>query len=241
MLEGQCFKAGAVPCRPVVLFDFDGTVVDSTPAIFRVAGEVMAKHGCVRTHEEMRPMIGPPLEEGFRLVCGFDDDEVAICAREYRDIFSQTVTAREFPLMPGMADLLDDLRRAGRRLAIATSRMESSAVQMVSALGLDHFEAVIGRVPGVRYSKAESIGGALEALSISPKDAIMVGDREHDVLGAADWGMPCIGIYTGGARPGELERAGAIATCDSVGALRELLGLWTCDACGVSARGDRGV
>ena len=94
-----------------------------------------------------------------------------------------------------------------------------------SLLGLTQFEAVIGRVHGVRYSKAESIEGALQALRVPARDAVMVGDRMHDVIGAREWEIPCIGLYSGAAYPGELEEAGAVATGHFVKELAQLLGL----------------
>lgn len=225
MLDARSEEARSLAARPVVFFDFDGTIVRSEPAILRVAGEVMRAHGYNRTREEMLPMIGPPLEEGFRLVCGMSATEAEVCTREYRELFSRTVTPDEFPVIEGMRELLDDLVAQGRRLAVATSRMESSAVEMTRQLGLDHFEAVVGRVADVRYSKAESIAGALHALDVYPRDVVMIGDRMHDAIGAAEWEIPCIGFYTGAAAPGELEEAGAVATCHDAAGLRTLLGL----------------
>lgn len=210
---------------PVVLFDFDGTVADTQPAIFRVAAQIMREHGYDPDPSKMLSMIGPPLEEGFSLVCGMDEAEARECADAYRSLFSQTVTPDEYPLMPGMRELLDGLVASGRRLAVATSRMEVSAREMVASLGLTQFEAVVGRVHGVGYSKSESIEGALSALRVPARDAIMVGDRMHDVIGAREWEMPCIGLYSGAAYPGELEEAGAIATCHSVEELGCLLGM----------------
>lgn len=210
---------------PVVLFDFDGTVADTQPAIFRVAAQIMRDHGYDPDPSKMLSMIGPPLEEGFSLVCGMDDAEARECAGEYRDLFSKSVTPDEFPLIRGMRELLDGLVASGRRVAVATSRMESSAREMISSLGLTQFEAVVGRVHGVRYSKAESIEGALQELHVSTRDAIMVGDRMHDVIGASEWEIPCIGLYSGAAYPGELEEAGAVATCHSVEELSRLLGM----------------
>ena len=175
---------------PVVLFDFDGTVADTQPAIFRVAIQIMREHGYDPDPSKMLSMIGPPLEDGFALVCGMDKDEARECADAYRELFSRTVTPDEFPLMPGMRELLDGLVASGRRVAVATSRMEASAQEMVASLGLTQFEAVIGRVHGVRYSKAESIEGALQALRVPARDAVMVGDRMHDVIGAREWEIP---------------------------------------------------
>ena len=210
--------------RPVVLFDFDGTVVDTQPAILRVAMRVIERHGLpVPTVEQMLPMVGPPLEEGFMLVAGVGREEATVLAAEYRELFEEMVTPPDYPVFPGMRELLDALVADGRRLAVATSRMEDTARKMVAGQGLDQFAAVCGRVPGVRYHKSESIAAALEALGASAEDAVMVGDRKNDVEGAAALGIPCIGIYNGAAEPGEHEAAGAVATVRSAAELQRLL------------------
>lgn len=218
-------EAAGLASRPVVLFDFDGTVADTQSAIFRTVSEVLAAHGYELSHEQLLPLIGPPLEEGIGLVCDIDADEIQVVAAEYRDLFERTVTAEEVPLLTGMRDLLDALRTQGRRLAVATSRIESSTKDLIDLLGVTQFDAVAGRVIGVRYSKKESIAASLEMLGADADQAVMIGDRKYDVLGAAALGIPCIGLYSGAAEPGELEGAGAVAVCRSVAEIGALLGV----------------
>ena len=96
---------------------------------------------------------------------------------------------------------------------------------MVASLGLTQFEAVIGRVHGVRYSKAESIEGALQALRVPARDAVMVGDRLHDIEGAHACGLPALGVTYGYGSRNELTAAGADALADTpADAVRVLLG-----------------
>lgn len=212
--------------RPVILFDFDGTVADTAPGVLRIASMVMERAGRpVPDRQTMLLMVGPPLEEGFRLVGARDEEEAAAWTAEYRVLFDEILTPADYPVYPGMRELLEGLRAQGRRLAVATSRMEVTARRMIGELGLDEFDAICGRVPGVRYSKAESIAAALDALGARADEAVMVGDRHHDVEGAAELGIPCIGIYSGGAVPGEHEAAGAVAVVHSVAELSELLGV----------------
>lgn len=214
--------------RPVVLFDFDGTLANTRPIIIDVARQVIARHKLPQPSEaDMLQMIGPPLEEGFHLVCNVPlGEEATAWANEYRAAFAKGLDdPANYPLMPGMDAILNGLKRRGKRLAVATSRMEDSAVTMIEKLGLTCFDAVCGRVPDVRYSKAESIAAALNALGARPDEALMIGDRLHDVEGAHEMGIPCIGIYTGAARPGEHEAAGADAVCHGIEELAEALGI----------------
>ncbi len=142
------------------------------------------------------------------------------------------------------------LTASGKRLAVATSRVEAPTCKLLDSLGVTQFEAVAGRIPGFRETKAQSIAAAavagripgfretkaqsiaaaLDALGATRADAVMVGDRMYDVRGAAELGIPCIGIYSGAAVPGELEEAGAVAACKDCPRHRlppELLGIIT--------------
>lgn len=212
--------------RPVVLFDFDGTLANTQPAIMRTVGTVLARHGYELSEEQMLPLIGPPLEIGVRLVTDVDEQEAQVIADEYRALFERTVTLADIPLFPRTAELLDALVASGRRVAVATSRIEASTRDLIDALGVTQFEFVAGRIPGFRETKAASIAAALEALGATAADAVMVGDRMYDVRGAAELGIPCIGIYSGAAVPGELEGAGAVAVCEDMAGVGRVLGVW---------------
>ena len=212
--------------RPVVLFDFDGTVVDSQRGILRVASEIIRRRGLLQpSHERMLLMVGPPLEEGFSLVCGVDAPTALEMAGEYRRLFDEILRPDDYPVFPGMRELIDAIVASGRRVAVATSRMEDTAQRMVAEQRLTQFSAVCGRVAGLRDTKADSIRAALAALGAAPEDAVMVGDRENDDLGAREAGVPCIGIYNGAAKPGEHEAAGAAVAVHSVGDLARVLGV----------------
>lgn len=215
---------------PVVLFDFDGTVADTVPAILRVATETLARHGISVPRERMLLMVGPPLEEGFKLISGVSEEDAIAFAAEYRKLFDEILEPADYPVMPGIVELLDALNAKGKRLAIATSRIEAVTCRMAECLGLDQFEAIAGRVIGTRYSKTESIQAALDMLGVDASQAIMVGDRFYDVEGAAALGIPCVGVYTGAAAQGELEQAGALATVHGTEELATLFGVSQADS-----------
>lgn len=215
----------AITAYPVVLFDFDGTVSDTIPAILRVATETLARHGVQVERERMLLMIGPPLEEGFKLISGVSEEDALAYAAEYRALFDKVLEPEDYPVLPGIVELLDGLRAQGKRLAIATSRIEAVTQRMAGNLGLTQFEAIAGRVPDVRYSKAESVQAALDMLGVDASQAIMVGDRFYDIEGAAVHGIPSVGVYTGAAAPGELEAAGAVAVAHGTEELLDLFGV----------------
>ena len=129
-------------------------------------------------------------------------------------------------MFDGVPELLDGLAARGKRMAVATSRMEAKCIDMVRELGLSQFEAVVGmNPPQGRETKADSVRDALAELGMTACDAVMIGDRFNDVEGAHAMGVPCIGIYSGAAAPGEHEAAGADAVVHSVAELAKLFAI----------------
>ena len=212
--------------RPVVLFDFDGTVADTSRAVFISTRKTLHARGLTDDEiGDLRRMVGPPLRESFHDFWDFSREESEVLCDEYRAFFNE-LTAEDYPVFDGMRELLDGLKSEGRRLAIATSRMEDKAREMVAELKLGQFECVVGmNPPEGRCVKADSIRDALAVLGARPEEAVMVGDRRHDVEGAHAQGVPCIGIYAGAALPGEHEGTGAEAVVHSIDELAALFGL----------------
>ena len=115
------------------------------------------------------------------------------------------------PLSPGVPALLTGLRAAGLRLAVATSKPEATARRIVAGVGIDEYFALVGGADpaGGRIGKAAVIGSVLHRLALDPRrePVVMVGDRHHDVDGAAAFGIPAVGVAWGYAEPGELRGA----------------------------------
>ena len=219
-------EASQIAARAVVLFDFDGTVADTSRAVIESTRRALAARGFSEAQMgDLRRMIGPPLRDSFHDFYGFSREESEVVADEYRAYFN-TLGPEDYPVFPGMMELLNGLVSQGKRLAIATSRVEDKCLLMVRDLGLTQFEAVVGMdVSKGRTVKADSIREALRQLGAEPDDAVMVGDRHHDVEGAHALGVPCVGIYAGAAVPGEHEAAGADAVVHSVAELAQLFGV----------------
>ena len=126
----------------------------------------------------------------------------------------------------GIPEALARLRAAGLRLVLATSKPEPFAERIVAAFGLapllDHVAGAT--LDGTVARKADVIARALEAVGAAAgPDVVMVGDRAHDALGAAEHGLTCVGVEWGYAEPGELEAAGAIAVVATPAELADLL------------------
>lgn len=215
-----------VLARPVVIFDFDGTLADTGRAVIRVVEATLRVHGYdPEAMGDLRRFIGPPLVDGFRLVCGVTAEEAEPLIATYRSIFAREVGPKDYPPLPGMVELVEVLRAHGVRTAVATSRLETSVHDMLANLPFAPFDAVAGRLEPGRSTKADCIRAVLEMLGYTAADAVMVGDRHHDVDGAHELGLPCIGIYRDEDARAELEAAGADALCPSAAAAARFLGV----------------
>jgi phosphoglycolate phosphatase len=214
-----------VPRHPIVLFDLDGTLTDAQAGIVRSLAHAVAAVGVAAPGpEELRPLIGPPLVE-MLLALGVPEDDLRSAVHAYRDRYA-TVGLFENELYPGVPELLADLTGAGLRLGLATSKAEPYAHTILEHFGIrGRFEAVAGAsLDHARRHKADVVAHALEHLGLpDPASVIMVGDREHDVVGAAEHGITTIGVLWGYGSRAELTTAGAVAVVSSVEGLGALL------------------
>ncbi len=205
-----------------VLLDLDGTLVDSAALITEHLAAAIVAAGA-QAPADLRPLVGPPFETALPEL-GLTPAQTAATIARYRRTYD-AVAATHTPLYPGIPQLLDQLGSAGLRLAVATSKPEHLAVRIVDGVGIaGHFAAVGGADHAAgRVGKGMVVASVLGRLGLDPaRDAVvMVGDRHHDVDGAAEHGVPAIGVGWGYAGPGEL--AGAVAVADTLHALHALL------------------
>jgi phosphoglycolate phosphatase len=211
----------------LVLFDLDGTLVDSSPGIHASVRAAAAELGLPDpTEAQLRAMVGPPLQDGFAVTFALSGADVDRAVTAYRAHYSAGAML-DAPPYPGVPELLGRLRDEGAVLAVATSKPEPFAVRILEHVGLlGFFVSVHGAtLDGTVRHKDQVIAAAL-AEHPDGVDPVLVGDRAQDVLGAAAHGLPCVGAGWGPAEDGELEAAGAamIAATPAhvVGALAKL-------------------
>ncbi|MBP3893512.1 MAG: HAD hydrolase-like protein [Atopobiaceae bacterium] len=211
--------------RPVVIFDFDGTVADTKASIISTATTVLRAWG-IPEEDLVRvdQIIGPPFPQAFEEVFGLSHDDAVEVTRRYRDIYNY-LGVESWPAFLGMTDLLDHLRMAGKRLAIASSKRRYLVKKGLEDNGIDGlFDSVCAKRHDGMETKADCIRQAMSDLGAGVADAVMVGDRHHDVDAAGECGIPCVGVLYGQtADRRELEEAGAAAIANTVADLESLL------------------
>lgn len=200
-----------------ILFDLDGTLTDSGLGITKAAQYALGQMGYeVPPRESLFSFIGPPLHKSFQRHCGVDEAGAAELVRIFRVYYNQMGGILENEVYPGIRELLRDLKQAGKRLMIATSKPQAAAELVMHHFGLDEYvPEIVGGTDDTRNTKGKVIAYALREYGVDPRTAVMVGDREHDVQGAAENGLPTIGITWGYGDRAELERAGAKAVFDT--------------------------
>ncbi len=211
-----------------VLFDLDGTLVDSRAAFVHSMNHALQAVGLApHAPAELHGYLGPPIQETLTAHLHVPTELVGAVIAAYREHYAAHGAA-ETAVYPGIVALLERLH--GRtRLAVATSKPEPTAAQMLHELGLDaFFEAICGpRLEATSEPKAVTVGRTLETLTqrAAVRRAVMVGDRLYDVIGAREHGLATIGVLWGVGSEAELRAAGAAALVASPGALPALLGL----------------
>jgi phosphoglycolate phosphatase len=196
---------------PAILFDLDGTLVDSEPGVVASFEAALLTLGHRPQGLDVRALIGPPLEETMGLVLGrFGDDRVDEAVLAYRAHYGSTGFLAT-TVYPGVVDMLERLRALDARLYVATSKRTVFARPILESLGLiGMFSAVHGSEPGGAMDhKAELIADLLARHALEADRCLMVGDRRQDVAGAQANGVAALGVLWGYGDRAELEAAGA--------------------------------
>ena len=191
-----------------ILFDLDGTLIDSQEGILNSVIYALEKMGkAIPEKKELFCFIGPPLHVSFQTFCGMSEEEATRAVAFYRENYTPR-GVYEFAVYPGVETMLKKLS-ASRQLYLATSKPEVFAKQILEKAGLDgYFTAICGSlIPSGRDAKEEVIGYLLENEGLLLDETVMVGDRSYDVEGAHALGLAAIGVSYGYGSVKELNRA----------------------------------
>lgn len=201
----------------IFLFDLDGTLTDPAEGITNSVAYALSKYGIeVEDRTTLNTFIGPPLADSFARYYGFGPEQAKEAIVYYREYFAPKGIFENVPY-EGIVDVLKELKSRGKILAVATSKAELFAQRIMDHFGLaQYFDLVCGASMDLSRSlKADVIAYTLDRIrneGLCPKAdpaIVMVGDREHDVLGAKENGLPSIGVLYGYGSREELEAAGA--------------------------------
>lgn len=207
-----------------ILFDLDGTLTNPELGITNCVMYALKKFNIkVENRKELHPFIGPPLTYSFQTFYGMSEADSELAVKYYRERFS-VKGLYENEVFDGVENLLQHLKESGKIIILATSKPEEYAIEILKHFDLyKYFDFVAGAtMDGSRGEKADVIRYALEISGITDKsEAIMVGDRNYDILGAKENGLDSVGVLFGFGDYEEIVKAGATYIAETVGGIYE--------------------
>lgn len=212
--------------KKYILFDLDGTLTDPMVGITKSVKYALEKFNInVDTLEELCKFIGPPLKDSFMDFYNFSEEEAERGVEYYRERYS-TKGIYENLVYEAIELLLKKLKENNKVLIVATSKPTVFAKQIIEHFELnEYFNYTCGsNLDGTRSKKAEVIEYALNAAGVKDKsEAIMIGDRKHDIIGAKSLNIDSIGVLYGYGNVEELKSSGADYIVENVESLERLL------------------
>ncbi len=192
-----------------IVFDLDGTIVDSAEGIVSSFEATLGDFGRSVERSQLVTLIGPPLHDSF-LRLGFGPEQLDEVLARYRTHYGRDGVTR-CRLYDGVPELLDRVAARDVPMSIATAKRADFAAQILDALGLaQYFAVVVGAaVDGRRSAKASIVAQAITDLSPKSPRGWMVGDRRYDVEAAHANHLLAFGVTWGYGTVGELRDAGA--------------------------------
>lgn len=209
-----------------IFFDLDGTLTDPFEGITRSVQISLRHFGIeVENRDELKCFIGPPLWESYMKYFGLSKEEAEVAVSKYREYFSVTGLF-ENEVYEGVHEMLSELKKAGLRLAVATSKPAVFSKRILDRFELSpYFDFLSGsKLNGERVNKADVIKYAMENLSLTdPSKILMIGDRHHDINGAKLCGVDSCGVLWGYGDRAEHEAAGADYIVQTLDELKKVI------------------
>ncbi len=181
-----------MPQTKAILFDFDGTLLNSVPDILRVAEHAASVLGLPFDADKMRGLIGLPLADEARILAGERGEQ-------WQEAYRSVYTGLEPELFPGTVEMLETLRSQGCKLAVVTSKRRKSALRQLEELGVDSLFGVVVTCDDVDQPKPhpECVTNALSVLGVNSDEAVFVGDSLFDADAANGAGVRFVGVTWG--------------------------------------------
>ncbi|WP_333649592.1 HAD family hydrolase [Lacrimispora sp.] len=205
--------------KEYLLFDLDGTLTDSKEGITKSVQYALKAFGVEEEElDRLCCFIGPPLKDSFMKYYGFSEEDAKKAVTVYREYFSAR-GLYENKVYEGAEKVLQSLLDSGKKLYVASSKPEYFVRKILTHFHMDSYFRFMGGsdMEEVRGQKADVIRYVLEECGITDRDkAVMIGDREHDILGAKEVGIDSVGVLYGFGSRQELEQAGAGAIAETI-------------------------
>lgn len=216
--------------KKILLFDLDGTLVNTGEGITKCVRYALEKFGIEETEQrKLERFIGPPLADSFQREYGFSEEEAWKAVAFYRERYHDT-GIWECGLYPGVKEILEILHKKGYRLGVASSKPQKFCEILMKHFGVtQYFEVIGGAVSdGKAGSKAAVLEDVLERLGVGDREeekgeVVLIGDTRYDAQGAKEVGIDCIGITYGFEQDMDTMREAGAQVFDTLGEVVEYL------------------
>lgn len=206
--------------QSATVFDLDGTLADSVTLIEETMHLALTDAGHAAERHAIRSMIGRPLDVALADLTDQDvsHDNIVAMVKAYRTAYFPAVEAAGAALLlPGVPEMLEQLRSAGHAIGVVTAKTTPGAEHLLDVIGIRHLVDVLVGTERVAHGKPAPDSGllAMQELGVEAADTWYVGDAISDMAMAVAAGMRPLGVTTGVADRDELLAAGAIAVADT--------------------------
>ena len=207
----------------LVIFDLDGTLLDTSEGIRKSVGYVIETLGLPKISEEvLRTFIGPPMQKSFERVFKMSEEDGKGAADLFRDRYKDGDVLLATPY-DGIFETIEELEKNGIKTAVATYKRQDYAEAILRHFGFDKaVDVICGCDFDGKFTKKDIIKNAMNAIGATDPDrVVMVGDSDNDAAGAADLGIPFIGVTYGFGFSGKedvdaFDNIGCAATCKEI-------------------------
>ena len=181
-----------------VLFDLDGTLLDTTEGVLESAIYVARKMGYEDLpHDVMLHFVGPPIQDSFIKYYGCTTGQAQQAAEAFRDYYKKHALYKA-KLYPNMINTLGEIHRRGLHIGVATYKREDYAIAILEYFGIAPFcSSMHGADNFNRLTKADIVNTCIREMGESKNDVILIGDTEHDATGAQKVGIDFLGVTYG--------------------------------------------
>ena len=207
-----------------VLFDLDGTITDPKSGITKSVAYALKQFGIdVTDLDSLCSFIGPPLKDSFRDFYNFSEEDSDKAVDEYR-VYYRDKGVFDCIVYEGIKELLEYLHESGMKVILATSKPDCFASSILEHFGImKYFDIIAGsELKGPRVEKEDVIEYAISQIpDFKAEEAVMIGDRKFDYIGASKFGIPCILVGYGYGEMEELKNCNPFAIKNTVEELTE--------------------
>ncbi|WP_252229308.1 HAD hydrolase-like protein [Clostridium sp. ZBS15] len=207
-----------------VIFDLDGTLMDTSIGVLKSVKYTINKMKFEKlSEEELRLFIGPPIQNSFKDKYTLDDNKTNEAAAMFRNAYKEKFLYHA-KIFSGIIELLSYLRSNNILTMVATYKREDYTLMLLEYFGLSkYFDFIKGSDMDGKLTKADIVNLCIEKSNQDKEKAVLVGDTNHDLLGAKQAGIDFIAVTYGfGFKKGE-EFEDTVYVCDSVTDLHRIL------------------